>query len=180
MTLVEQRWWLCLIKWTWGYGNLCMAVLFTYNNCGLKSAFMFAYPFRMKGRKSVLILRFSLMSLFSLSLPPLSLPFLLYSSSLFFPLSICFMFLLTLLISFSSPSPYFHSHLPHLSCTHFFSSFSLHLPLYIAFSCATHPHPPTPGSFLFIPWWMLLSCPPLIFFPVFLSHFLFFSPFSKQ
>lgn len=62
---------------------MSMAVLFIYNNCGLKFAFMFAYPFRMKSRKSVLILRFSLMSLFSLSLPPLSLPFLLYSSSLF-------------------------------------------------------------------------------------------------
>lgn len=40
-----------------------------------------------------------------------------------------------------SPSPYFHPHLPYLSCTHSFfcSSFSLHLPFSVALACATLP-----------------------------------------
>lgn len=91
------------------------------------------------------------MALFSLSLPPLSLPLLFYSYSFILFLSICFIFSLTLpldpfLLTFSL-SLFPLSSTPPFLCTHsfFFFSFSLHLPLSIALLCY---HPPP--AFLFI------------------------------
>lgn len=124
-----------------------------------------------------MVLNLSWLSFFisSSSLPPPSVVLLLFLS-----LSLYLLHVLTHPTSWSpsslspSPSPYFHSHLPHLSCTHsfFFSSFSLHLPLSIALACATSPplsllcicssSPFLPKTFLFFNFFSLALSTPLL------------------